>query len=152
MEPLDTDYMVREPRPATPGSRFSVLLICLGQNNIHHFFWCETWSDLCLCWLSVFNQFSCIIEFHFNFGLYWGPHGVLLMLCSFLVTFYFIYSGCSIVWFYCKIIRHFNPNQTTYHLYVRETWVIIEVVIIISAVVVCPCHKRVASSRSNWGF
>jgi hypothetical protein len=27
MEPLDTDYMVREPRPATPGSRFSVLLI-----------------------------------------------------------------------------------------------------------------------------
>ena len=63
-------------------------------------------------------------------------NGFLLMLCSFLVTFYFIYSGCSIVWFYCKIIRHLNPNQTTYHLYVRETWVIIQVVIIISAVVV----------------
>ena len=29
MEPLDTDteYMVREPRPATPGSRMSALLI-----------------------------------------------------------------------------------------------------------------------------
>lgn len=27
MEPLDTDYMVREPRPATPGSRMNVLLM-----------------------------------------------------------------------------------------------------------------------------